>query len=48
MLYLLGGAARSGKSIIARRILAEKRIPYFEISNDFDQSIEAVIEYLTT
>ncbi len=29
MLYLLGGAARSGKSIIARRILAEKSIPFF-------------------
>jgi hypothetical protein len=29
MLLLLGGAARSGKSIIARRILAEKRIPFF-------------------
>ncbi len=29
MLYRLGGAARSGKSIIARRILAEKSIPFF-------------------
>ncbi len=29
MLYMLGGAARSGKSIISRRILAEKRIPFF-------------------
>jgi hypothetical protein len=29
MLYLLGGAARSGKSIIAKRILAESRIPFF-------------------
>lgn len=29
MLYLLGGAARSGKSIIARRILLEKGIPFF-------------------
>jgi hypothetical protein len=29
MLFLLGGAARSGKSIIARRILAEKNIPFF-------------------
>lgn len=29
MLFLLGGAARSGKSIIARRILAEKGIPFF-------------------
>ena len=29
MIYLLGGAARSGKSIIAKRILAEKAIPFF-------------------
>ncbi len=29
MLYMLGGAARSGKSIISRRILTEKRIPFF-------------------
>jgi len=28
MLYLLGGAARSGKSLIARQILMEKRIPF--------------------
>ena len=31
MLYLLGGAARSGKSIIARRILSEKNIPFFAL-----------------
>jgi hypothetical protein len=29
MLYLLGGAARSGKPLLARRVLAEKRIPFF-------------------
>lgn len=28
MIYLLGGAARSGKSIIAKRMLAEKNIPF--------------------
>ncbi len=28
MIYLLGGAARSGKSIIAKRMLAEKTIPF--------------------
>jgi adenosyl cobinamide kinase/adenosyl cobinamide phosphate guanylyltransferase len=33
MLYLLGGAARSGKSIIAKRILAESRIPFFCLDN---------------
>ena len=29
MLYLLGGAARSGKTIIAQRLLKERCIPYF-------------------
>jgi len=29
MLYLLGGAPRTGKSVIARRLVAEKQIPYF-------------------
>ena len=31
MLYLLGGAPRTGKSILARRLVVEKRIPYFGI-----------------
>ena len=31
MLYLLGGAARSGKSIIARRVMAHYRVPFFSI-----------------
>lgn len=29
MLYLIGGAARSGKTILARRLLNKKSIPYF-------------------
>jgi hypothetical protein len=29
MLYLLGGASRAGKSKLARRLLDERRIPYF-------------------
>ncbi len=29
MLYILGGASRSGKSIIARRFVSEKQIPFF-------------------
>jgi len=31
MLYLLGGAPRTGKSIIARKFVAEKQIPFFSI-----------------
>jgi hypothetical protein len=29
MLYLIGGAARSGKTILSERLLKEKSIPYF-------------------
>lgn len=29
MLYILGGAPRSGKSMIARRFVSEKQIPFF-------------------
>lgn len=31
MLYLVSGASRSGKSLIAKKILAEKRIPYLSL-----------------
>lgn len=31
MLYLIGGAPRAGKTILARRILAEHRIAYFSL-----------------
>ena len=31
MLYLLGGAARSGKSIIARRVMAHYQLPFFSL-----------------
>lgn len=31
MLYLIGGASRSGKSIVARRLLHERGIPYFSL-----------------
>lgn len=31
MLYILGGASRSGKTLLARRAVAEKQIPYFPL-----------------
>ena len=31
MLLFIGGAARTGKSILARRLLAEQRIPYLSL-----------------
>ena len=31
MLYLVSGASRSGKTLIARRILADKQVPYLSL-----------------
>ena len=31
MLYMIGGAPRSGKTTLARRMLAEHGVPYFSI-----------------
>lgn len=31
MLYLVGGASRSGKSGLVRKLLAEKKVPYFPL-----------------
>lgn len=31
MLFLVGGTSRSGKTLIARKILAERRIPYLSL-----------------
>jgi hypothetical protein len=31
MLYVIGGAPRSGKSLLAKRILKEKQISYFPV-----------------
>ena len=31
VLYLVGGAARSGKTIIARRMLEQPSVPYFSV-----------------
>jgi hypothetical protein len=31
VLYLVGGASRSGKSQIVKRLLSEKRVPYFPL-----------------
>lgn len=31
MLYILGGASRSGKTLLARRAVVEKQIPYFPL-----------------
>jgi hypothetical protein len=31
MLYLVGGAARAGKSTLARRLVAQHQVPYFSL-----------------
>jgi len=31
MLYILGGASRSGKTLFSRRVVVEKQIPYFPL-----------------
>jgi hypothetical protein len=31
MLYLIGGASRSGKSLLAQRLVKEKEVPYFPL-----------------
>lgn len=31
MIYILGGASRSGKTLLSRRVVAEKQIPYFPL-----------------
>ena len=35
MLYILGGASRSGKTLLARRAVSEKQIPYFPLDSLF-------------
>lgn len=31
MLYVIGGASRSGKTLLSRRVVSEKKIPYFPL-----------------
>ena len=35
MLYIIGGASRSGKTLLARKVVAEKQIPYFPLDSLF-------------
>lgn len=35
MLYVIGGASRSGKTLLSRRVVAEKQIPYFPLDSLF-------------
>ncbi len=35
MIYILGGASRSGKTLLARRAVTEKQVPYFPLDAMF-------------
>ena len=35
MLYIIGGASRSGKTLLSRRAVVEKKIPYFPLDGLF-------------
>jgi hypothetical protein len=44
MLYVIGGASRSGKTLLARRAVAEKQIPYFPIDALFGALVHGAPE----
>lgn len=44
MLYVLGGASRSGKTLLSRRAVAEKEIPYFPLDGLFGALANGVPE----
>ncbi len=44
MLYILGGASRSGKTLLARRAVAEKQIPYFPLDALFGALVHGAPE----
>jgi hypothetical protein len=44
MLYILAGAARSGKTLLARRAVVEKHIPYFPLDALFGALVHGVPE----
>lgn len=45
MLYLLGGASRSGKTLLARRAVAERLIPYFPLDALFGGLVNGAPEF---
>lgn len=44
MLYIIGGTSRSGKTLLSKKILAEKKIPYFPLDALFCTLAEATPE----
>lgn len=44
MLYILAGASRSGKTLLARRAVVEKQIPYFPLDALFGTIVHGIPE----
>ncbi len=45
MLYVLGGTPRSGKTLLSRRAVAEKQIPYFPLDALFYMLVQGAPEF---
>ncbi|MES2225664.1 MAG: hypothetical protein V4480_02540 [Patescibacteria group bacterium] len=45
MLYVLGGSSRSGKTLLARRAVVEKQIPYFPLDGLFYSLVHGAPEF---
>lgn len=45
MLYIIGGASRSGKTLLARRAVVEKQIPYFPLDGLFGMLAHGAPEF---
>jgi len=45
MLYILGGASRSGKTLLSRRCVREKQIPYFPLDGLFGALVNGSKEF---
>lgn len=45
MLYILGGASRSGKTLLSRRAVVERQIPYFPLDALFGAMVHGAPEF---
>lgn len=45
MLYVIGGASRSGKTLLSRRVVVEKQIPYFPLDALFSALAHTAPEF---
>ena len=45
MLYIIGGTSRTGKTLLARRVVSEKQIPYFPLDTLFGALVYGTPEF---